>query len=282
MGTMPSPDWLRRRRRGLAVAAVLLVLAVGGGVAFVLAHKPGNVSHPELSFTVPTTTSTTAPPKRKPVVNNFLWPWYGFDAGRTRYFDAPRNLAPPFHTGWIHHDYALLEFPPSIYRTTLYFMNDSGWVKGLNALNGRQIWQTRVGTLSAASPGISVRTGMVYVPVLSRYGSSPGGGRFVALSMRTGRIAWAIPIGAGSESSPIVWGANVYFGDQAGIVYSVNAKTGHINWTYHASSSVKGGPAYVNGRLYFGDYAGRAYCLNAATGHAVWAVSTNGAAFGFG
>ncbi len=237
-----------------------LVVLIAGGVAFVLLHAPGNVSHPNISFTTTTSTTTssttTTTTHKAVVVDDFLWPRYGYDAGRTRYFDGPRDLAPPLRVGWIHHDYALLEFPPVIYRTTLYFMNDGGWVKGVDALTGKQLWQTHVGTLAAASPAIGVREGLLYVPVLSTYGSSPGGGRFVALSMRTGHIAWSIPIGAGTESSPMVWDKSVYFGDQAGNVYSVNARNGHIDWTYHASGAVKGGPALADGKLYFGDYAG--------------------------
>ena len=103
-----------------------------------------------------------------------------------------------------------------------------------------------------------------------------------ALSMKTGRIVWSHGVGAGTESSPLVHGNNVYFGDQAGTVYSLRIGDGHVNWTYHASAAVKGGPAFSDGNIYFGDYAGRAYALNAASGHQVWAVSTSGTQFGFG
>jgi outer membrane protein assembly factor BamB len=280
---MPSPDSRPRWRRGLIAAGVALVVVIAAGAAFVLLHKPGNVSHPNLSFTTTTsTTPATTVPKRRIAVDDFLWPRYGYDAARTRDFNTPRELAPPLHVGWVHHDYALLEFPPDIYKKTLYFMNDGGWVKAVDALNGKQLWETHVGDLTAATPAIGLHQGLLYVPVLSTNGSSPGDGRFVALSMKNGHVAWSIPIAAGTESSPIAWGASVYFGDQSGAVYSVNARTGHINWTYHASGPVKGGPAYSDGRLYFGDYAGRAYCIEASNGHQVWAVSTNGAADGFG
>jgi outer membrane protein assembly factor BamB len=100
--------------------------------------------------------------------------------------------------------------------------------------------------------------------------------------MKTGAVVWKVPIPAGTESSPLAYGNSVYFGDQAGHVYSVDARTGHINWTYHASDAVKGGPAIADGLIYFGDYSGRAYAVSAATGHQVWAVTTSGTAFGFG
>jgi outer membrane protein assembly factor BamB len=279
MVRMPSPGSRRWLRYGLAAVVVLLV-AVGGAVAYVVAHSPHNVSHPNVEFTAPTTVS--APPKKKAVVDNFVWPWYGYDAGRTRTFTAGNVPEPPLHVGWRFQDYALLEFPPVIYGDSLYVMDDDGSAKELNAKTGQKVWETKVGTLAAASPALGVNEGLVYLSVLSAHGHAPGDGRFLALSMKTGRIAWSKVIPSGTESSPIAISNSVYFGDQGGNVYSLNATTGHINWTYHASAPVKGGPAVSNGVVYFGDYSGRAYAVSAATGHQVWAVNTNGADFGFG
>lgn len=273
-------------QRRLTVAVVLLII-VGGVVAVVLAHKPGNVSHPDLSFTTPTTTTTPAvtvtTPARKPVVvDRFVWPLYGFNAARTRDFTGAANLHPPFRRGWRFGGNALIEFPPVIDGHTLYFIDDGATAKAVNATTGRQIWATHLGTLSAASPALDLPRRLLFVPVLSDHGSSPGNGSFDALSMRTGRVLWSRPVAPGSESSPIVAGDSVYFGDQAGTVRSLNVLTGHVNWTYQASGAVKGGPALVHGVLYFGDYAGRAYALSAATGHQIWAVGTSGSSFGFG
>jgi outer membrane protein assembly factor BamB len=261
------------------VAVVLLVLA--GGVAFVLLHAPGNVSHPTLSFTAPT--KTTQPKHHKAVApDDFVWPWYGYDAARTRYFaDAP-GLHPPFHTAWTYNDFALLEFPPAIYHTTMFFVDDNGMARALDKDTGKAIWHHKIGTLAAASPAISTHDHLVYVPTLARHGSSPGAGALLALSMKTGRTVWRHDLPAGSESSPIVWRGRVYFGDQRGNVYSLNAANGHVYWTYHASAAVKGGPAISGGILYFGDYAGRAYGIRLSNGHQLWAVSTSGTHFGFG
>src|SRR5204863_3373263 len=116
MRSLGSRRWLRW---GLGAVASLL-LACGGAVAFLLLHKPGNVSHPNLSFTRPTpTTAAVAPPKKKKVVNNFQWPRYGYDAARNRDF-AARGLNPPLRVGWRFDDFALLEFPPVIYQNTMY------------------------------------------------------------------------------------------------------------------------------------------------------------------
>ncbi len=278
----PSPrPWLR----WVLVAVALLLLALAGTVAFVLLHKPGNVSHPNLSFTAPTSTTTTTaalpPKKRKKVIDDFDWPRYGFDAERTRYFSA-KGLDPPFHRGWSFEDGALIEFPPVIHQNTLYFVDDNGSAKAIDKRNGHRIWQHDVGTLAAASPAIAVPQGLLFVTVLSDHSHTPGGGSIKALSLKNGHQVWSKPIPAGTESSPIAFGDTVYFGDQGGTLWALQARNGHVEWTYHASSAVKGGPALSDGILYFGDYAGRAYAVNARNGHQVWAVSTNGAHFGFG
>src|SRR5262245_28028248 len=95
----PRPKW----RRGLVAAVAVVLLVVAGGVAFVLLHAPGNVSHPDLSFTFPSTTRTTTPPAHHPkrhhaAPDRFVWPWYGYDAARTRFFADDPSLHPPFHT----------------------------------------------------------------------------------------------------------------------------------------------------------------------------------------
>jgi outer membrane protein assembly factor BamB len=278
---MPSPVPRRWLRRGL-IAVAVIVVALGAAVAIVLLHKPGNVSHPNVQFTRPTT--TPAPPQRtvKHVVDNFSWPWYGFNDGRTRVFDAPAALRPPLHVGWHYNDGALLEFPPVIFHETMFLLDDDGSARAVNLRNGHELWKRPVGSLAAASPAVASQSREVLMPVLSTHGPTPGAGQFVALSMKTGRVIWSRPLGAGSESSAVVNRDTVYYGDQAGNLFARNVRNGHLYWTYHASGAIKGGPALVDGVLYFGDYSGHAYAVRAVNGQQVWAVGTNGAHFGFG
>jgi outer membrane protein assembly factor BamB len=284
MSAMSSPA-PRRWLRWVLVAVALLLLAAGGAAAFVLLHKPGNVSHPNLSFTAPPTTTAAAPPAKKTkkkVVDTFEWPRYGFDAARTRFFSGNRGLGPSLRRGWSFDDFALLEFPPVIHHSTLYVVDDNASAKAIDKRTGHVLWARKIGTLAAASPAVGVPQGLLYVSVLSDHSHTPGHGSLRALSLKNGHQAWAKPIPAGTESSPIAYGDTVYFGDQGGTVWALNARNGHVRWTYHASAAVKGGPAISDGILYFGDYAGRAYAVNTRNGHQVWAVSTNGARFGFG
>jgi outer membrane protein assembly factor BamB len=257
------------------MAGAALLVVAGAVVAYVLLNAPGNVSHPNVSFSAP---------KRKPPapqVSNFAWPLYGYNAVRTRDFPDPK-LAPPFRHGWSYEDFALLEFPPVMSRGRLYVVDNDGSAKAIDAANGHVIWHHHAGTLAAASPALDVQQGLVFVPLLSVQGRTPGNGALVALSMRTGRVVWSRRIAAGTESSPIVWQDKVYFGDQAGNVYALGTQAGKVRWTYHATAAVKGGPSISAGRIYFGDYAGRAYALNASNGHVIWTANTSGTEFGFG
>lgn len=151
---MPSPGSRRRWVRGGLIAVAALLVLAGGAMAFVLAHTPHNVSHPNVEFTDPTTTAPPPPPppKKKVAVDNFAWPRYGFDAERTHVYAGPKAAAPPLHAGWRFEDYALLEFPPVIYQNRLYLIDDDGSAKALDKLTGHKIWETKVGTLAAASP----------------------------------------------------------------------------------------------------------------------------------
>ena len=277
--------FLPRRRRWRALIPVLIVV-VGLAVAalVVVLAKPGDVSHPDLQFTAPAVAATTKPhaPARRHRAASFLWPWYGYNSARTRDFLAPVDLRPPLHVGWTYSGGALIEFPPSLDGDGMYFLDDSGIAHKLDDATGRIVWRRQVGTLAAATPAIAVHAGLLLMPVLSDHTHSPGHGRFVALSMKTGRVVWSKPLAAGSESSPIVSGHSVYFGDGGGTLYALDVHTGHVEWTYRARGAIKGGPALWHGDLFFGDYTGRAYAVRASDGHQVWAVSTEGAHFGLG
>ena len=103
-----------------------------------------------------------------------------------------------------------------IYGNSLYVMDDDGSAKELDGKTGHKVWETKVGTLAAASPALGVKQGLLYLPVLSAHGHSPGNGRFVALSTKTGRVVWSKAIPAGTESSPIAIGNSSTSATRAG------------------------------------------------------------------
>lgn len=272
---MSSPP-PRRRRRGLLVALAVLLVLAGGAVAFVLANKPGDVSHPDVEFT---TGSTTTAPPRPQAVDRFLWPTYGYREDRTRDFgDAPRYLRPPFRRGWTYRNGALLEFPPTIDGGSLYFLDDDGILRALDKTSGRIRWRAQVGRLAAASPAVG--DGRVYAVALRGIASETG--RIAAYRAGDGRQVWSKALPSRAESSPLLRRGTVYFGSEDGTVYALSARNGRTLWTYKASGAVKGGPAFANGNLYFGDYGGKVHAVRARDGKEIWSVGTSGTRFGFG
>jgi outer membrane protein assembly factor BamB len=264
----------------LGVAAVVLALTTPES-----AHHYRHVAQVPLQPPPP----PLPPPKPPPAPTDSPWPLYGYSLTRTRFFPDGTKLDPPLHVGWRYTDHALLEFPPVIYNNTLYFEDADGRAKAVSTTNGHILWLTKVGTLTAASPALDLRHKLVFFTLLSASPGAtvPGNGRVVAVAMKTGKIVWSRALPPGSESSPLVHGLSVFFGDQAGTVYSFRTYDGHLNWTFRGTGAVKGGVAFAHNTIYFGDYGAHVHAVNAATGREIWSAgggdsfySTPAVAFG--
>ncbi len=267
--------------RWLLSGAGVLVLLVVVAVVFVLVRKPHNVSHPNLSFTATTATTATQTTAARPRPQNFTWALYGYDSARTREFSAEANLHPPFQRGWTLPAGGPLEFPPVIFGHTLWFENDNATVKSVNAVTGKLNWQKSVGTLSSASPGLAIKQRILVVPTLSDTSRTPGNGQIVAMSMLSGKVLWHHPLASGAEGSALVSRNTVFYGDQAGTLFSANVETGHVNWTFQASGAIKGGAAMSGNNLYIDDYGGHVYDIDPRNGHQIWEASADGGDLGF-
>jgi len=270
----------RSNRNSWLVAGVLVVIAVAvGAYAVYQLGKPSNTVNNKAAFQNPTT--TTPAPK---TTTSFLVPFYGGGGARTRDFVVDGALEPPFRVAWSFGGNALLEFPATVWGNNLFFLDDGATAKRVNIRTGRLIWERHLGAcsgcgLSASSPALDPRTKELFVSVLSTHGSTIGavGGEEAALSMSDhGKVLWTFPVPSGTESSPVVVGNSVYFGDQAGTEYSLNIKTGHENWSFQTGGAIKAGADYYDGNLYFGNYAGSFYALDAKTGKELWSESPGG------
>jgi outer membrane protein assembly factor BamB len=267
----------RSNRTTWLFAGLSVVVAVV--VAVIAIHelsKPKSTYHPNVPFvTTPTTTPT---PTKKIAVNTFTWPLYGYTNTRTRDFTSAENLNPPLKILWKSGGNALLEFPPAIYGNNMYYIDDAAQVRKMNLNNHKLIFSNHIGGLSASTPALDIKRQEMYVTVLSVNGDQKGDvdGEMAALSMKTGKVLWHFPVPSGTESSPIVIGNSVYFGDQAGTEYSLNVATGHENWAFPTGGSIKAGADYYDGDLFFGNYAGSFYAVNAKSGKQVWSESPGG------
>lgn len=76
--------------------------------------------------------------------------------------------------------------------------------------------------------------------------------------------------------SPAVAEGVVYFGNQKGMFYALDAKTGVEKWRQDFGVPVRSSPAVVNGTVYFGCHDKHVYALDAVTGGLKWKYKTGG------
>ena len=259
-------------RRRLVLVAALVLLALGGGVAYVLyvLHQGRDIRGSSSTEFTPTEIPRASVKPKEPGV---AWPEYGHDPERLRVATGI-SLKPPFRRVWTFHALRLVEFPPAVAYGRLFFANNDGVVFAISASTGKRAWRYKSHRCQAMSPAVYEHT--IYVTFLNPPPCNSSGagqqGELVALTAGSGRILWRRTIGP-SETSPVVSGGSVYVGDWDGRVYSFSARTGHLWWMYQAGGKVKGGIAVSGGRVYFGAYDSHVYSLNATTGKLLWQTS---------
>jgi outer membrane protein assembly factor BamB len=257
--------WRERRRLVVAIAAAAVLLLAGGAVlAYELLKRPADVHNEDVPFQPQ---KPKQPPKKAKTVN---WPFFGFDRARTRYLPA-KGVKPPFRKLWRYTGRPLLEFPPIFVGGRLYFVDNSGFARALDADTGKLLWKRRIGRLNASSPAYA--RGRIYVVNLVP-------GHVLKLDARTGRTIWKKELPGRAESSPLVIGRTVYFGCECGELYALSTVNGNVRWATTLGGEVKSAPAYYRGTLYVGDYGGYMNAVDAKTGELKWQAGSLGPGFG--
>ena len=267
--------WHDRRKLAAAVAGVLVVIGVGAAIAYNAVKRPGDVHNADVPF------KTEKP--HKPVLKTTNWPMYGFNRTHTRYLPAPK-VKPPFKTIWDYGGKPLIEFPPIFVRAKslcnkktkmgcqgrLFFIDNNGNAYSLDANTGKILWHRDIATLNASSP--TYARGRLYIVTLEP-------GKVMSIDAATGKTVWERGLPGRAESSPIVVGHKVIFGDEDGQLFAVSDRNGKTKWTATLAGPVKASPAYDKGIVYVGDYGGEMSAVRASNGHIVWQASSQGLSF---
>lgn len=253
-------------RRGLAVGLIGGAIVVVAGAAFLsyqLLKRPPDVHNESAAF-VP----------RKPLklkkAKTVNWPIFGLNPARTRYLPV-REVKPPFRKIWRYTERPLLEFPPIYVGGKLYFVDNNGTARALDADTGKILWERSVGRLNASSPAY-------YKHRLYIVNLVPG--HIVKLDAKTGKTIWKRSLPGRAESSPVVIDRTVYFGCEDGGLYALSTISGNVRWATSLGGAVKSAPAYYGGTLYVGDYGGYMNAVDAKTGKVEWQTSSLGSGFG--
>ena len=258
----PRLLWREHRPVAIALGVALLVVLVGGFVAYQQLKRPADIHNADVTF-VP-----QKPKKQR--AKTVAWPLYGYDRPRTRYLPSKR-VKPPFRRSWRYKDGPLLEFPPVVARGKLYFVDNNGYAIALDADTGKQLWRRRIGRLNASSPAYH-RERLYIVNLVP--------GHVLKLDARTGKTIWKRPLPGRAESSPVIVGRSVYFGCECGELFSLSTRNGNVRWATGLGGPVKSAPAYYGGVLYVGDYGGYMNAVDAKSGKLVWQSDSLGQGFG--
>jgi outer membrane protein assembly factor BamB len=265
-GGPESGPWYKQRGKVIAIAAVALVaLAAIGLIAYNELKRPADVSNPDVPFEAP-----VAKPKPVPEDKTVNWTTFRLNPQRTGYLPV-KGIHPPFKRIWKYGDQPLLEFPPIVVDGRLYFVDNDGHARALNADTGREIWHRRIASLNASTPTYS--KGRLYIVNLEP-------GHVLSLNAKNGRMIWEKDLPCRSESSPVVIRNRVYFGCENGVLYALNARNGKDIWETSVAGAIKGAPAYENGTLYVGDYGGVVTAVRAKSGATLWQSDGLGGSFG--
>jgi outer membrane protein assembly factor BamB len=199
------------------------------------------------------------------------WPLYGANPARTQVHPAIK-LRPPFRALWTRSLGGLVEFPAVVWDGVAYVNNIHGWLRAISMRNGHVLWQRRVGTLTASSPGLDPKRGLLVTPSMSP-------GYVSVVSMETGHVRWRLYTGR-AEPSPVIRDGIAYFAAANGNVYALDLDRRRPRWVFHGGVKITSSPALVGKRLYVGDYAGRVFALNARTGRLLWTGSAGSRVYG--
>lgn len=255
--------WKEHRRLAVGLlAATALAVFGAGALAYELLKRPADVHNENATF-VP-----QRPPKPKAKTVN--WPMFGLNPARTRYLPA-KGVKPPFRKLWRFNEKPLLEFPPVYVGGKLYFVDNNGTARALDADTGKIIWERSVGRLNASSPAY-YRHRLYIVNLVP--------GHIVKLDAKTGKTIWKRSLPGRAESSPLVIDRTVYFGCEDGNLYALSTGKGNVRWATALNGPVKSAPAYFGGTLYVGDYGGSMSAVDAKTGEIRWQTASLGSGFG--
>jgi outer membrane protein assembly factor BamB len=159
---------------------------------------------------------------------------------------------------------------PAVAGGKVFVVTDAAKVQAFDATSGRALWSRDVigvgnGVVRCAP---AVAEGRVVVTTGEYYGDGTMGGHTVALSAKTGAIAWKARLGDYATSSPAYANGLVYLGSFDHRLYALSIGTGKEVWTSGWAfqggfflRGISGSPAITKGRIYIGVRDGRLYSL---------------------
>lgn len=153
----------------------------------------------------------------------------------------------------------------------VYVASMDHYIYALDPQSGELIWKTEdLGGQLVAQPALSAE-GVLYIGAFgSRTENPERSSRMVAVDSASGKIKWSTPTRGWVWATPLLKDNVLYFGDNEGFVYALDATEGKVLWSRQLSAdanrAIIGAPAILGERLYVGTKAGLLYILKLAQG----------------
>jgi outer membrane protein assembly factor BamB len=153
----------------------------------------------------------------------------------------------------------------------IYVASMDHYIYAFDPQSGDLIWKTEdLGGQLVASPALSP-DGRLYIGAFgSRTENVERSSRLVAVDSSNGQILWSTSTRGWVWSTPMLKENMLYFGDNEGFVYALNAQTGDVLWQVQPDTSadraIIGAPVVLGDRLYVGSKAGLLHILSLTDG----------------
>lgn len=153
-----------------------------------------------------------------------------------------------------------LSHPGSIQEGKAFVCLSQGRFRAIDLANGRQIWETDLGSGSSAKPTLALGERSVLVPLSS--------GKLVCIDPETGSKRWERAAVDAIESEGLIFRNQIYIGTKSGSILRLDGATGEVAWRFDTGGATETPPRGIlcrglvhDGKFYQGSDDGHLYCL---------------------
>lgn len=145
------------------------------------------------------------------------------------------------------------------------FADETGMVRGLDALTGSELWSYRTGGKIFSTPVVSGKLAVV--------GSSDN---FIyAFYAETGEVAWRYECGKSVLGTAAIHNGVVYIGASDNVFRAIDVRTGKLKWQYDGIGSfIVSRPYADKEQVVIGDWGNKLYSFDPKNGRLQWVWNT--------
>lgn len=170
---------------------------------------------------------------------------------------------------------------PLVVDEQVYITSLDHRVYALDLTTGRQSWKSEDLGGEIVSQPVLTKEGLLVIGTFGAKNNNPEqSSKLIALHSEDGRPAWEMLIAGWVWSVPALDDGVLFFGDQEGQIYAVNATDGTLVWQKQPDTgenrSIVAAPLTTQDTIYIVNKAGSLYALDRTTGNQRWVQPIGG------